>query len=161
MPNWCENSVLIRGPADEIRRYKDSLLKDPTGKNYPWLSTAPFPKLKDEAEVLAYIEKESNTGTGFSFQCHAMDLEVIENSPEELELHFYTAYSQAANLCPEELLPKLTIFHGYVEPINNFHGFVHYVKGKIIAEGYEQEGVWGETLQMFDYKPWPDGVDQL
>jgi hypothetical protein len=30
MPNWCENDVLIRGPAEEIKRYKGSLLKDAT-----------------------------------------------------------------------------------------------------------------------------------
>lgn len=27
MPNWCENQILIRGPAEEITRYKDCLLK--------------------------------------------------------------------------------------------------------------------------------------
>lgn len=68
MPNWCENQVLIRGPAEEIKRYKDSLLKDATGKYYPWFSTVPLPELKDEAEVQAYLEKEYHkTVYGFHY----------------------------------------------------------------------------------------------
>jgi len=37
LANWCENYYLIRGPAEAITRYKDSILKDATGKYYPWL----------------------------------------------------------------------------------------------------------------------------
>jgi hypothetical protein len=57
MPNWCENQLLIRGPAKEIKRYKDSLLKV-GNEYYPFLSMVPVPALKDESEVDAYIKKE-------------------------------------------------------------------------------------------------------
>ena len=137
MPNWCENDVLIRGSADVIKRYRDSILKDATGEYYPWLSTAPLPELKDEAEVKAYTEKERGNKTLFSFGCRVINLEVVENNPEELELHFMTAYSEGENLCTDELFPELSILHKYFEPMNNYHGFVHYVKGVVIAQGHE------------------------
>lgn len=161
MPNWCENEVLVQGPEDEIKRYKDSLLRDSNGKYYPWFSTVPLPELKDESEVKAYVEKESNTGTVFMFHDRVISLEVIENSPGELELHFYTAYCPAQKLCTDELFPKLSILQKYFEPINYFHGFIHFVKGKAIAEGYEQGEDQLSPWQMYDYKPWPEGVDPL
>jgi hypothetical protein len=102
LPNWCENQVLIRGPAEDIKKYKNSILKDATGKYYPRFSTVPLQELKDEAEVEAYIEKEYNI-TVFKFHYRVIDLEVIENNPEELELLFRTAYSWAQNLCTEDL----------------------------------------------------------
>ena len=161
MTNWCENQVLIRGPAEEIKRYKDSLLKDATGKYYPLLSTVPLPALKDEAEVEAYIAKEAGSKTLFSFHYRTIDLDVIENNPEELELRFKTAYSMAQNLCTDELLPKLSILHKYFEPMMAYHGFTHYVKGKMIAEGYEQCEEQDSPWQMYDYNPWPAGVKPL
>jgi hypothetical protein len=130
MPNWCENDVLIRGPAEEIKRYKDSLLKDATGKYYPWLSTVPLPELKDEAEVMAYIAKESDNETLSSFHHRVIDLEVIEKNPEELELHCLTAYSFAGYLCTDDLFPKLSILHKYFEPMMAYQGFAHFVNGK-------------------------------
>ena len=57
MPNWCANRLLIRGPAEEIKRYKDSLLK--VGGEYsPLLSAVTLRELKDESEFEAYIRKE-------------------------------------------------------------------------------------------------------
>lgn len=161
MANWCENEVIIRGPADEIKRYKDSLLKDATGKYYPAFIKGQLPELKDEDEVMAYAKKESNTGNVHYLHYRAIELNVKENSPEELELHFDTAYSKAANLGPEELFPKLSILHKYFEPMNNFHGFVHFVKGKVIAEGHEHGEEQDSPWQMYDYKPWPANVNPL
>jgi hypothetical protein len=161
MPNWCENDVLIRGPAEEIKRYKDSLLKDATGKYYPWLSTVPLPELKDEAEVEAYVEKEPGNKTAFSFGCQVIDLEVVENNPRELELHFRTAYSKGGNLCTDELFPELSILHKYFEPMNAYHGFAHYVKGELIASGHEVGEEQDSPWQMYDYNPRPSGVNPL
>jgi hypothetical protein len=161
LPNWCENDVLIRGPAEEIKKYKDSLLKDATGKYYPWLSTVPIPELKDEAEVEAYIKKEYENKTVFKFQYRVIDLEVIENTPEELELLFRTAYGWAYCLCTEDLFPKLSILHKYFEPMNAYHGFDHYVKGELIASGYEVGEVQDSPWQMYNYNPWPAGVNPL
>ena len=161
MPNWCENYVLIRGKAEDIKRYKDSLLKDATGKYYPWLSTVLLPELKDEAEVEAYIAREYDNKTVFKFGCRVIDLEVIENNPEELELHFETANSSAQNLCTNDLFPKLSILHKYFQPMNNFHGFAHYVKGKLIASGHEEGEEQDSSWQMYDYSPWPAGVNPL
>ena len=159
MPNWCENQVLIRGPAEEIKRYKDSLLKDATGKYYPWFSTVPLPELKDKAEVEAYIEKEYNK-TVYGFHYRAICLEVIENSPGELELHFDTANSWAQNLCRDDLFPQLSILHKYFEPMNGYHGFAHFVKGKMIASGHEEGEEQFSPWQMYDYNPWPPGMNR-
>jgi hypothetical protein len=161
MPNWCENDVHIRGSADVIKRYRDSILKDATGEYYPWLSTAPRPELKDEAEVKAYTETECGNKTLFSFGCRVINLEVVENNPEELELHFMTAYSEGENLCTDELFPELSILHKYFEPMNNYHGFVHYVKGVAIAQGHENGEDQDTPWQMYDYKPWPADVNPL
>jgi hypothetical protein len=160
LPNWCENQVLIRGPAEEIKRYKDSLLKDATGKYYPWISTIPLPALKDEAEVEAYIEKEYDK-TVYGFHYRTICLEVIENNPGKLELHFGTAWSRAQNLCTDELFPRLSILHKYFEPMNGYHGFAHYVKGELIASGHEVSEEQDSPWQMYDYNPWPAGVNPL
>jgi hypothetical protein len=159
VPNWCENQVLIRGPAEEIKRFKDSILKDATGKYYPFLSAVPLPELKDKSEVDAYIEKEYKK-TLWAFGYRAKDLEVIEKSSEELELHFETAYSQA-NYFGVDLFPKLSVSHKYFEAMNNFHGFVHYVKGEVIAQGHEEGEEQDSPWQMYDYNPWPAGVNPL
>jgi len=102
MPNWCENDVLIRGRAEDIQRYKDSLLKDSTGKFYPWISTVPLPELENELKVEEYIV---NNKTLFPFHHRVVDLVVIENNSEELVLHFETAYSnaQTMDLCTDDL----------------------------------------------------------
>jgi hypothetical protein len=160
LTNWCENYVLIRGPAEEIKNYKNSILKDDTGTYYPWLSTVPIPKLKDEAEVEAYIEKEYENKTVFKFHYHVVDFQVGENNPEGLELFFRTAYSWAQNLCTEDLFPKLSILHKYFEHMMGYHGFNHYVKGKLIASGYEISEDGDSPWQMYNYKPWP-GVNPL
>lgn len=161
MPNWCENEVLIRGPAEEIKRYKNSLLKDATGKYYPYLSTAPLPELKGGAEVEAYIAKEYDNENVYGFHYRAIDLEVIENNPGELELHFGTAWSRAQNLCTDELFPRLSILHKYFEPMNGYHGFAHYVKGELIASGHEVCEEQNSPWQMYDYNPWPAGANPL
>lgn len=160
MPNWCENEFLIRGSAEEIKKYKNSLLKDATGRYYPWISTVPIPELKDEAEVDAYIEKEHDNKTLCKFHYRVIDLRVIENNPEELELHFATAYGHAQHICTDEIFPKLSIFHKYFEQIWAYHGFSHYVKGKLIASGYE-ECEDSKSWQMYDYSPWPAGPNPL
>jgi hypothetical protein len=161
LTNWCLNYVLIRGPAEEIKKYKNSILKDATGKYYPWLSTIPIPELKDEAEVEAYIEKEYENRTVFKFHYRVIDLKVAENDPEGLELLFRTAYSWAQNLCTEDLFPKLSILHKYFEPMNAYHGFDHYVKGELIASGYEVGEEQDSPWEMYDYNPWPAGVNPL
>jgi hypothetical protein len=164
MPNWCHNNVLIRGPEDEIRRYKDSLLRDSAGKYYPLFKMGPLPELKGKDEFSKYIHKESNRENLHYLHYRAAYLEVTENSPEELELSFSTAYSQADNLGPEELCRKLAIFHEYFEAINNFHGFVYIVKGKVIAKGcMEEEGREEEFFWKiyFDFNPWPEVADPL
>jgi hypothetical protein len=161
MPNWCENDILIRGPAEEIKRYKDSLLKDATGKYYPGISTVPLPELKDGAEVDAYFEKEFNNKTILIFHPRVNGLEVIENNPEELELHLKTAYGPAGNLCTDDLYPKLSILHKYFMPTSAYHGFTHYVNDKLIASGYEENLDIFAPWQMYDYKPWPPGVNPL
>lgn len=159
MPNWCENDVLIRGPAEEIKRYKNRLFKDAAGKYYPWISTIPLPEFKDEAEVYAYIDKEFDNKTVLKFQDRVTDLEVIENNPEELELHLMTAYGRAGNLCTDDLYPKLSILHKYFEPNLAYRGFIHYVKDKVIASGYEDDLDISKPWQMYDYNPWPPSVN--
>lgn len=161
MANWCENEVLIRGKVEDIQRYKDSLLKDMTGKYYPFFSTVSLPELKDKAEVDEYLARELDNETLFGFHYRTIDLEVIENNPEELKLKFDTAYSPAINLCIDELFPKLSILHRYFEPMMAYHGFYHYVKGKLIASGDEQCETQESPWQMYDYSPWPAGVNPL
>jgi hypothetical protein len=158
MPNRCENQLLIRGPADEIKRFKDSLLKV-DNEYYPFISAVPLSELKDKSEANAYIERE-NGKTLWAFHYRVTDLEVIEKSSEELELHFETACSQAKYF-GEDLFPKLSILHKYFEAMNNFHGFVHYVKGEVIAQGHEEGEEQDSQWEMYDYNPWPVGVNPL
>jgi hypothetical protein len=121
----------------------------------------PVPELKDETEVYAYIDKEYDNKTVLTFQNRVTDLEVIENNPEELELHLKTAYGRACHLCTDDLYPKLSILHKYFEPMAAYHGFTHYVKGERIASGHEESEESFAPWQMYDYNPWPPGVNPL
>lgn len=75
-------------------------------------------------------------------------------------MHFETAYCKASYF-GEDLFPKLSILHKYFEAINNFHGFVHYVKGEVIASGHEEGEEQDSPWQIYDYNPWPVGVNPL
>jgi hypothetical protein len=150
LPNWCENEVLIRGPIDVMKTYKDRILKDESRKYYPYFSAVALPELKDEDEVKAHITAECDK-TLFKFHYRVTDLEVIERNPEELELHFSTAYSPAKSLCPGDLMSKLSILHKYFEPMNAFHGFAHYVNGKLIASGHEECEEQDSPWAMYEY----------
>jgi len=158
MTNWCENELLIRGQAEEIKRFKDSMPKV-GDKYYPFLSDVPLPELKDESDAVAYIEKEHKK-TLWPFHYWVINLEVIEKSPEELEVHFESATSRAQYF-GWDLFPKLSILHKYFQAMNNFHGFVHYVKGEVIASGHEDGEEQDSPWQMYDYNPWPAGVNPL
>lgn len=162
MYNWCKNKVIVQGKAEDVKRYKDCLLKDASGKYYPWFSAIPFPELKNKAEVDAYIRVEYD-GTLFRIHCRVANLEVIENNPQELELNFDTAYSCAQRLWPDypHIFQKLSIFHKYFEPIMPYHGFDHYVKGKLIASGYEVGEGQLYSWEMYNYAPWPPGVNPM
>jgi hypothetical protein len=159
MPNWCENTVIIRGQSEEVRKYKDSLLQDSTGQYYPWISSIPLPEIKSD-DIDAYIEKEYNK-TLFNFHYRATELDVIVNNDEELVLHFWTAYIKATNLCTEDLFPTLSILHKYFEPIRNFHGFIHYVDGEVIAQGHEDGDDLNSPWKMYNYAPFPADINPL
>jgi hypothetical protein len=45
--------------------------------------------------------------------------------------------------------------------MNAYHGFDHYVKGKLIASGYEVGEEQDSPWEMYDYNPWPAGVNPL
>jgi hypothetical protein len=60
-------------------------------KYYPLFTTVRNPELKGESELDAYIERECNKNLQ-PLHYRVKDLEVIEISSEELELHFETAY---------------------------------------------------------------------
>ena len=75
-------------------------------------------------------------------------------------MHFETAWSWAQYL-GVDLFPKLSILHKYFEAMNNFHGFVHYVKGEVIAQGHEEGEEQDSPWEMYDYNPWPVGVNPL
>lgn len=161
MAKRCENQLLIRGPAEEIKRYKDSMLKD-GNDYYPCLSSVPLPELKDRSEIEAYIRKEIGT-TLWPFHYKVIDLEVIEKSSEELVMHFETAWCKARYF-GEDLFPKLSILHKYFDAINNSHGFAHYVKGEVIAQGHENGEEQDSPWEMYEYNPKNYGIisqDQL
>ena len=93
----------------------------------------------------------------------ATNPEVIEKGPDELELTFETADSQARYF-GQDLFPRLSILHKYCEHMNNFHGFVHYVKGKVIAQGHENGEEQDSPWEMYEYNPKNYGIisqDQL
>jgi hypothetical protein len=158
MTNWYENHVLIRGPAVEIKRFKDRLVKV-GNKYYPLLSAVPHLELKDTSELGTCIQKEI-CKTLWAFNWGVTELELIERCPEELELHFESKYGHAKYF-GEDIFPRLSILNKYFEPMNNVHGFVHFVKGEVIASGHEEGEEQDSPWEIYDYNPWPVGVNPL
>lgn len=157
MPIMFENQLLIRGPAEEITRFKNSLLRV-GDKYYPFISEVALPELIDESDVDVYIKKEIDK-TLWALN-YATDPEVIEKSSEELELNYETAYLQAGYF-GQNLFPKLSILHKYFEAMNNIHGFSHYINGEIIAQGHEVGEKQDSKWEMYDYNPWPVGMSPI
>jgi hypothetical protein len=157
MANWCENQLYIKGSIEEIKRYKDSLLKA-GDKYYPFISTVPLPELQDH-ELDAYIEKEHGKNL-FKFHYRVTDFEVIECAPDVLEIHFETAYSPAKYL-GENLFPELSIVHKFFGAMSNIHGFAHFLNGKLCAEGFERGDEQDSRWRLWDYNPYPIGVNPL
>ena len=154
MPNWCYNNVIIRGQAAEIEHFKNSLLK--VNDQYrPLVSTVPLPELQED-EIDAYIEREYGK-TLYRLGYRASDLGVRERSHEMLELRVDTAYSEVA-LDLGSLFPKLNILLRFYEPMNNYDGFVHWIRGCVIAEGRENGEDQDSPPKLYDYRHPDDPV---
>ncbi len=155
MTNWCINTLVIRGQAADIEHFKNSLLKV-NDRYQPFISTVPLPKMQKEEEIDAYFEREYEE-TLHSFGCAACDLVVTERSPEILEMRLATASSEV-NLELGCLFPKLNILLRFYERMNNYSGFKHWVRGRVIAEGSEVGEDQDSPPELYDYRH-PDDPD--
>jgi hypothetical protein len=97
MPNWCQNSLYIRGPKGEIQRFLDGVKTKDSG--FDFNTSAPFPEKfrRGKAEEQADEWCLRNWGTKWRIDDTSLTiLEIVKlrgDNEFEVELEFETAWS--------------------------------------------------------------------
>jgi len=158
MPNWCQNTVVVRGDNTNLSKFKEWL-----GNGEDLLSKIkPIPQQlvdttattlhtkESNAELAALQEKNlselgvkdwydwcySNWGTKWD-----VDAEIDEGLHEDVVLSFESAWSppQAAIREMASKFPELYVRHAYFEGGACFVGYDEIENGKVINEVYNED----------------------
>lgn len=159
MPNWCENDLVMYGPAEVVEAiYNKSLIE---GNGFDMLEAfLPTPEelLGNSAEtdgVLTtsdngwYNWRLDNWGTKWQMKGKAIPVERVYTLDEEdgnrtsmlmIQMNFDTAWSP-----PEpgiesiaKMFPDVHFFITYKEEGMGYQGFSYYYNGKVVATDYTE-----------------------
>ena len=140
MPNYCDNSLYIRGSQDELKRFK----KFAGGYGFPWTNNIPNidekPPVFLELDLYKFIKPADNCpmsyndygydwariNHGTKWGCFDTNVSEIENN--RLDYHFTTAwspFSEEVFYKMTELFPKLEFLYKYHEGGCDFYGKMH------------------------------------
>ena len=149
MTNWCENSLNITGPSDVIDEFvkiarivkpipcdinnKINIQEDEEVLNFNSLYPIPS-NIIDSKKSYEWELKNWWCKWG------AYDSKIYENSDNEVEYHFLTAWSPPKNFLIKisRDFPELKFRLEYEEPLMGFSGTIMVRKGKIVDESFEQ-----------------------
>lgn len=143
MPNWCHNSMVIAGPANEVRAIVDSVRPIPenTDKALGLTSFMPQP-VNENGELEGGTSWQyDNWGTKWG-DC---DTEITyedydDNGPSSAALSYNTAWGPLTGLTREisRLHPNVTIDVEYSEPGWGFFGVEQFVAGIAVLEHHQE-----------------------
>jgi hypothetical protein len=122
MPNWCRNSLYIRGPKAEIQRFLDALETKDT--------IAPFPDEFRSGKAVEQARKWCQRNWGTKWRIHDKDLTIVEivewgdNNELEVKLEFDTAWIPPIPLILEasRRFKELEFDLRFCDPPNAFGG---------------------------------------
>jgi len=146
VPNWCENRLEVRGPADELRRfYEEAKEKDPSKGEKPellcfnnFVPQPPEPIPSPDHMPGWWHWRIKNWGTKWEPQ----DVEVVSGSVEQerIEYQFMTAWSPpcTAVATMAKAFPTLHFILRYRETGVGFEG-VFEVEGESVERDIERE----------------------
>ena len=138
MPNWCENSLEVNGPKEEVKKFVEFV----KGTDTEWEGDGeeqvlsfqkilPVPKavVKKGFDKTGYNWCSKNWGTKWS----ASDVEFTKNTPNNVVYEFMTAWSPPTPVVKAlaKKFPKLTLILKYDEPGVGFRGHLTMEKGKV------------------------------
>ena len=142
MPNWCHNPLAVRGPAQELQRFKDKapgyspwLKPEEIGANEPdplnFHSLCPVPEELVKAGYTegAYRWELEHWGCKWG----AGATEVVEDYAGCIIYEFDTAWSPPVPLVENlsRQWPQFSFILGYEEPGNGFQGLARAKNGKL------------------------------
>jgi hypothetical protein len=181
MPNWCSNTVVVRGDAKDMKKFnkwlgdgKGLLSKiKPTPK--PLINTVsgfigdPVEQAKLEKKQKANLKKYgakdwydwniSNWGTKWDVDA---DVDESSSTDGEVVMSFESAWSppQVAISELSVKFPKLTVRHSYMEEGVCFVGFDELKNGEVLNQNYNEDPkteAWKHLArEEFGWEPWED-----
>lgn len=159
MPNWCENTIIVSGPAGELERFKELVRTDEAPFSFERIIPQPenlrdvnHPEDGDQAMPDWYHWRIQTWGTKWDLDDETR-FDELDNGDgtTRLQYFFNTAWAPCspivANLA--ERFPALTISHAYDEPGMDFGGFEVYGGGKLTDsnEGGSRSNTWAEMAE--------------
>ena len=146
MPNWCMNSLYIRGNKKQIKKFKTRAKDKSNDSDLSMDKIVPEPKKADGTESDDwYGWRCDNWGTKWDIDAH-LDAE----DDEFLEYSFDSAWSPPSTFIVKasKLFKKLSFLLKYEEPGMGFSGLFRAKKGFVVEDQYIESGdFWEEEVE--------------
>jgi hypothetical protein len=133
MPNWCSNQLAVRGPAEDLQRFKERAIgHSPWSKPEEICSEAPSPlNLHSLAPVPAEMVKAGYNEAAYNWEkahwgCKwgACNAQIVDEGQGYVMYEFDTAWTPPLEFIEQvsKDWPALSLHLEYNEPGNAFHG---------------------------------------
>lgn len=141
MPNWCMNSMMLVGPADQVKSVVDSVR--PVDGESPELGLTKFmPQSRDESgELVGGVDWQyENWGTKWGDCDTDIAHEEYEGGNGSASITYNTAWGPMSKLVAEisRQHPELTIDIEYDEPGMCFFGIERFRAGNVVHENHHE-----------------------
>ena len=144
MPNWCMNSLYIRGNKKQIEKFKTKAKAEDTDLSMD--NIIPQPRKADgDISDDWYDWRCENWGTKWDIEAH---LRTEDN--ELLEYQFDSAWAPPTQflVLASKLFKKLSFQIKYDEPGMGFFGLFRAKKGFVVEDNYvESSQFWDEEVE--------------
>ena len=154
MPNWCHNSLYIRGNKKQIEKFKQTAKRESTEdspeSDLSFENFIPTPEHlleiseKQPSDMGWYTWRNNTWGTKWD-----VEADLVCDDEEMLEYSFDSAWAPPLQfvLRVSKILKKLSFMIRYEEPGMGFSGLFRARKGFIIEDQYIEDGdFWNEEL---------------
>lgn len=138
MPNWCNNTLLIVGPKDQIEKFYETNI---INEEFDFNNTIPCPEELLEGEGW-YDWCIENWGTKWD----AVDTFIQRKNENILYIHFDTAWDPPINWLEkiQDIYPELNFCLFYVEFGMDFMGLASSFKTPVTKQVFSDEDKYGE-----------------
>ena len=153
MPNWCSNSMVIIGPANQVKSIVDAVRPTDNDDDNPKF-TKFMPQPVDEAgELVGGVDWQyENWGTKWGDCNTDIAYEDYESDPASASINYDTAWGPMSKLVAEisRQHPDVTIDIEYEEPGMAFFGIERFVAGNLVHEAHHEWDYSTGTITLPD-----------